>query len=259
MSFGTMPALVTTVLGRPVPPRLATIGRFHQMNGAHAPAHATRWLNSQWDFIGSHLPEAPARVIDLGCGPHGGFVPALRQAGYDALGVDPKAPQGDAYHRLPFEQFTPPWAVDAIIACTSLHHTHDLTVVFEHIASALEPDGVLVVIEWDWQRFDEHTARWCFDRLTQTADPSWLHRHRDRWRASGQSWQAYLESWAEQERLHTGTSILDALMQRFVVETCSYGPFFYADLADVSRATETAAIAAGALEAAAMQVAATTR
>jgi hypothetical protein len=31
---------------------------------------ARRWLNSQWDFVRSHLPPAPARVIDLGCGPH---------------------------------------------------------------------------------------------------------------------------------------------------------------------------------------------
>jgi hypothetical protein len=45
---------------------------------------ATRWLNSQWDFVRSHLPPAPARVIDIGCGPHGGFMPAPRHTGYDA-------------------------------------------------------------------------------------------------------------------------------------------------------------------------------
>jgi hypothetical protein len=30
----------------------------------------------------------------------------------------------------------------------------------------LVPGGVLVVVEWAWERFDEATARWCFARLT---------------------------------------------------------------------------------------------
>lgn len=229
------------------------------MNGTSAPAHVTRWLDSQWDFVRSHLPEPPARVIDLGCGPHGGFVPALQQAGYDARGVDPRAPHGLGYHQLPFEQFDPPWAADVVVACTSLHHTHDLAAIFEHIASALQPAGLLVVIEWDWQRFDERTADWCFDRLGPTDDPSWLQRQRERWRASGQPWQGHLETWAEREGLHTGASILDALAQRFVVQRVSYGPYFYSDLADVSRDTETAAIAAGALQATGIHVTAAKR
>ena len=43
------------------------------------------WLDHQWRFVGAHLPPAPGRVVEIGCGPLGGFVPALLAAGYDAI------------------------------------------------------------------------------------------------------------------------------------------------------------------------------
>ena len=49
------------------------------------------------EFVLSHLPPAPARVLDVGCGDVGGVVPALVEAGYDAYGVDPRAPAGTRY------------------------------------------------------------------------------------------------------------------------------------------------------------------
>ena len=47
-----------------------------------------RWLDARWPFVRAHLPPAPARVLEIGCGPEGGFVPAMREHGYDAVGVD---------------------------------------------------------------------------------------------------------------------------------------------------------------------------
>src|SRR5919204_3468101 len=67
-----------------------------------------RWLTAAWPFIATALPPAPAPVLDLGCGPLGGFAPALRQAGYQAIGVDPEAPSDLDYQRLPFEDYRPP-------------------------------------------------------------------------------------------------------------------------------------------------------
>ena len=95
--------------------------------------------------------------------------------------------------------------------------------------------------------------------MGQADDASWLQRHRERWRASGQPWQGYLKTWAAREGLHTGASILAALAQRLVVQRVSYGPYFYSDLAEVSRDTETAAIAAGALQATGIHLTATKR
>jgi hypothetical protein len=34
-----------------------------------------RWLDTQWALVRGRLPSPPARVVDLGCGPLGGFVP----------------------------------------------------------------------------------------------------------------------------------------------------------------------------------------
>jgi SAM-dependent methyltransferase len=154
-----------------------------------------RWLAAMWPFVRAWLPSAPARVLEIGCGPLGGFVPALLGAGYDAFGVDPEAPDAPNYHRVEFGRYRPPRPVDCVVACTSLHHVGNLDVVLDQVAASLVPDGP-VVVEWAWERFDEATARWCFDR-----------------------------------RLHV------------------VGPYFFADLLDISEPDEQAAIDAGQIQA----------
>jgi hypothetical protein len=47
-------------------------------------------------------------VLEVGCGTLGGFVPALLDAGYDAVGVDPEAPEGPGYRQIEFERYEPP-------------------------------------------------------------------------------------------------------------------------------------------------------
>src|SRR5438445_8208196 len=78
-----------------------------------------RWLAAVWPFVRASLPPVPARVVEIGCGPLGGFVPRLESAGHEATGVDPEAPQGPAYHQVEFERYDLPGQVDAIVACTS--------------------------------------------------------------------------------------------------------------------------------------------
>jgi len=58
-----------------------------------------RWLAAAWPFVSDQLPPAPAGVLEVGCGPLGGFVPALLGGGYEAVGVDPEAPEGPATTR----------------------------------------------------------------------------------------------------------------------------------------------------------------
>jgi SAM-dependent methyltransferase len=118
-----------------------------------------RWLAAVWPFVCAQLPPAPAAVAEIGCGPLGGFVPVLRSAGYAAVGIDPEAPEGPWYRQAEFEDYaTGP--VAAIIACTSLHHVADLSDVLDRVQAALAPGGVVVVVEWARERFDEATARW---------------------------------------------------------------------------------------------------
>src|SRR5215216_3987796 len=196
-----------------------------------------RWLAAVWPFVRRQLPSAPARVLEVGCGPLGGFVPALLEDGYKAVGVDPEAPEGSDYQQVEVERHDPPWPVDCVVASTSLHHVADLDEVLDRLEALLVPGGVLVVVEWAWERFDEATARWCFARLTPPApgeEPGWLHKHRARWAASGRPWENYCRTWAEHEGLHPGEEILRGLDARFDRQLYVEGPYFFADLADRS-------------------------
>jgi SAM-dependent methyltransferase len=209
-----------------------------------------RWLAAVWPFVRAALPAPPAEVVEIGCGPLGGFVPMLRSSGYGATGIDPEAPQAPGYCRVEFEHYHVQRPVAAIVACTSLHHVADLGGVLDLAASALAPGGLLVVVEWARERFDEATARWCFGRLAQAeGDEGWLHRHAAQWRDAGQPWDSYCRSWAQDEGLHTGQDILRELQARFDRELLAYGPYFFPDLAGTSEADEQAAIDAGQIQA----------
>jgi SAM-dependent methyltransferase len=212
-----------------------------------------RWPAAVWPFVRAELPSAPARVLELGCGQLGGFVPAMLDGGYDAVGVDPEAPAGPGYHRVEFERHQPPEPVDCVVACTSLHHVADLDEVLDRVAAALVPGGALVVVEWAWERFDEATARWCFARLGPPPgpgdEPGWLRQARDEWAASGQPWDAYFRAWANGHGLHPGQRIVDGLDARFERRRYGSGPYFFADLDGTSEADEQAAIDTGRIRA----------
>ena len=67
-----------------------------------------RWLAAVWPFVRDSLPPAPAQVVEIGCGPLGGFVPRLQAAGYEVTGVDPEAPAGPGYRQAEFERWARP-------------------------------------------------------------------------------------------------------------------------------------------------------
>jgi len=212
-------------------------------------ASQQRWLDSTWPFVRAHLPPAPSRVLEIGCGPAGGFVPAIREHDHDAVGVDPAAPSRPGYHQTQFEKHQLSGPVDAIVACTSLHHVNDLNEILDRAAAALTPGGVFIVVEWAYERFDEATARWSFDRLPDSGERGWLHNHREQWRASGQPWHSYLQDWAARERLYRGEAISQALQARFHTWLFTRTPYFFPDLHPVSKAHEQAAVDAGEIQA----------
>jgi SAM-dependent methyltransferase len=209
-----------------------------------------RWLAANWPFVRDWLPAPPAVVVEIGCGPLGGFVPMLRSAGYDASGVDPEAPEGPWYHRVEFERHELPRPAAAVVASVSLHHVGDVGEVLGLAAAALADGGTMVVVEWAWERFDDATARWCFGRLPAPSDEhNWLRHRYDEWRASGRPWQRYCQDWAAAEGMHAGEDIVAELDARFGRQYLGYGPFFFADLAGVGEAEEQAAIDAGEIQA----------
>ena len=206
---------------------------------------AERWLAAIWPVVRGRLPPPPARVVELGCGPLGGFVARLRANGYDAVGVDPEAPAGDAFRQVEFEQAEQFRDLDAIVASTSLHHVADPADVIDRLAASLAPGGRAVVVEWDWKRFDERTAAWCFARLGD--EPGWLQRRRDE--AAGREWSDALREWVDRDGIHAADELLRLLDERFRREYLAFGPYFFADLADTSPEDESAAIEAGEIRA----------
>jgi SAM-dependent methyltransferase len=204
-----------------------------------------RWLAATWELVRQHLPAAPARVVDVGCGSAGGFVPMLLASGYDAVGIDPEAPDEEHYQRIEFERADPPRPVDVVVASTSLHHVADPAAVIERMVAILRPGGIVVVIEWASERFDEKTARWCFDRVSQEG---WLRELRDGWLASGLEWPAYFRGWLEAEGLHSGEVLVKSLDDRLERRLLAHGPYFFPDLADATEAEERAAIFAGLIQ-----------
>lgn len=208
-----------------------------------------RWLAATWPLVRGRLPAPPARVVDVGCGSLGGFVPRLRAGGYEAVGIDPQAPEQTHYQRIEFERAELPQRVDAVVASTSLHHVADPVTVIDRITSALTRGGRLVVIEWAWEKFDEKTAEWCFSRLAPDDQEGWLHRRRDEWLASGQDWLSYLRHWAEREELHSGEVLVRLLDERLERQLLAHGPYFFPDLVDTTDADEQAAINEGQIRA----------
>jgi SAM-dependent methyltransferase len=192
--------------------------------------------------VRGQLPPAPASVLEIGCGSAGGFVPTLRREGYDAVGIDPNAPDAPAFHRIPFERYEPPQPVAAVLASNSLHHVGDLEEAVGRICDALRPDGTLVVVEWAWERFDDATAQWCFARLSDQGEPGWLHRRRDDWAASGRPWEEYFPAWAGGHGLHPGQEVVRRLEARFTRRVYAEGPYFFPDLAGDAQEDEQAAI-----------------
>jgi len=97
--------------------------------------------------------QPPARVMELGCS-HGGFVAILRQAGYDACGVE-MSPAIVAYGQKTFGVQIqlgpvecldlPASSVDIIVMMDVLEHLPDPTGTLAHCIRLLAEDGVLLI------------------------------------------------------------------------------------------------------------------
>ena len=202
-----------------------------------------------WPKVRAHLPAPPAVVVEVGCGSRAGFVPALLADGYGAIGVDPQAPDGPEYRRGEIERTVLPERTDAVIACTSLHHVADPAIALDRLAGGLAPDGTIVVVEWDWESFDEASARWCFARLDAAQTDGWLYHTREHWLDSGRPWEDYLPAFAAEHGLHGARRLIAELDERFPRVSCERGPYFFSNLAGTTEADERLAIDAGEIRA----------
>lgn len=153
-----------------------------------------RWWKEFDAVLAATLP-ASSRVLDLGCG-DGGLVDRLTELGFDALGVDPRAPSHPRLIRARVEQAMGHGEFDAITAVMALHHA-DLEAVVPALPRLLRPHGQLFVYDFGWDSYDERTAEWLVDHDPSSADNSIA------------GW------WREHSEFHTSLTVKQALSAHF--------------------------------------------
>jgi SAM-dependent methyltransferase len=189
-------------------------------------------------FVETHLPPAPGRVLEVGCG-RGELARSVARLGYRVSAIDPAAPEGDIFQAVSLEEFRDPGPFDAVLANLSLHHIHDLGGALSKIGRLLRPRGRLIINELAWDRLDERTARWYLEQRAAT-DPD-----------TPSSVEQCLTEWAaDHAGLHASTAMRRELEQRFEQRVFAWMPSLNRELGDsVDERAERALIEAGAIQA----------
>jgi SAM-dependent methyltransferase len=181
------------------------------------------------DYVLTSLPEPPARVLEVGAG-EGELAAELRDAGYDVVAIDPGSDAPGVTRVALLDVDEPAESFDAAVAVVSLHHVEPLAESCAHLAELVRPGGVLVVDEFDVERFDERAAAWWSGHHVEHPDPG-------------------KTSADVRGHLHPVTEIRDRLAARFDLSPVERGAYLYRfQLGEDMRAEEQRSIAEGHLQ-----------
>jgi SAM-dependent methyltransferase len=172
-------------------------------------------------FVREVLPRPPAAVLEVGCG-EGELARELSAAGYDVVAIDPEAPEGAIFRAVRLEDFDGSDPFDAVVASLSLHHIEDLAFAVEKIASLLEPRGLLVLNEWDRERFQGTTARWYFHQRQALAALGREHAQIE------PTFEEWWPEWHERRSVvHPYAAMRPALDRHFSERVFEWVPYLY--------------------------------
>jgi len=166
-------------------------------------------------FVLKQLPPPPQRILEVGCGRDGGLVELLAASGYDVLGVDPHAPEGERYVQSTFQEASNRLLLDgfdAVVAGRVLHHVNPLGEGLDLLASFAP---LLVVDEFAPDRIDRSAQDW------------YEGQHR-MLRASGAepNGPADLDEWrVRHPGLHAHDVLLAALRERYDEHVLEWVPY----------------------------------
>ena len=199
-----------TVSSLPPGPRLA---RSSEQRKQFGPRHNCGLMDVE-QFVLSHAPGPPARLLEVGCG-DGELARRLAEHGFDVTAIDPEAPAGDIFRRTSLEDFTGSTPFGVVVASRSLHHIHDLSGALTKIHSLLNPGGVFVLNEFAWDQMDERTARWYLSQADE-AD------HKVESLLPGQFPEAWID---EHDGLHDSSTMRRALDDFFDERLFEWTPY----------------------------------
>ena len=177
------------------------------------------------EFVLTHLPTPPARVLEVGCGA-GELALALDAAGYEVTAIDPAAPDGPIFRRIKLEELEDDARFDAVVAAGVFHHMgENLEPNLDRVARALEGGGPFVLDEFGPDRLDEVTAAWYEgQRLILAA-------------AGRPSDRPGAEQWAQHHVSVTASDVLlAAIRSRFDVQVSEDVPYLWRYLDGVASA-----------------------
>jgi len=164
-------------------------------------------------FVLKQLPPPPQRVLEIGCGEKGGLVALLRDAGYDALGVDPEAPEGEHFRRIDFREVE--GSFDAVVAGRVLHHVRPLD---DAVATLAELAPLLIVDEFAPDLIDDAAQDWYEGQYRMLAAAGAVSEYAP----------ASLDDWrARHPDLHPHRALLGALRTHFEEQTLEWVPYLH--------------------------------
>lgn len=215
---------------------------------------STLRVAEQLELLGSALPEAPARLLDVGCG-DGRLAAALQARGYAVVGIDPDPDavaravgRGVEAVETDLARFDDAAGFDAVVFSTSLHHMPELSVAMDRVSALLSDEGVLVVDEFAHDDADAATAAFFFglrDLLLATGvavhqehDHGHGHREHDQGHHQDPGPEAApLDRWRADHQhdppLHGGEAMLRQLRGSFDIESVGRVPYLWAYLSEI--------------------------
>jgi hypothetical protein len=186
-------------------------------------------------FVLSQLPSGPVRVLEIGCGTDGGITPGLVEAGHDAVGVDPRAPEGPRFRRIQLEDLDED-GFDAVVGERVLHHVDPLGPALDKLAR-LAP--LLLLDEFAWEQMDEATRDW-YESQHRALAAAGIEPH------GPPDWASWDE---EHVDLHRSGTLRRELNERYDERLFEWRPYLYRWLrGPMTQALEESLITAGAIK-----------
>ena len=182
-------------------------------------------------FLTRHLPPAPARILEVGCG-DGAAARALATHGYDVTALDEaRDPAWDSAGRVrwieaDFRHHEADEPYDAVLFTRSLHHMMPIEGALDRAAASLKPGGHLLAEEFAYDRVNLPTARWYYDLRSVLAAAGLLATPSDE-PDEGNPLGRWRREHAHEPPLPTGHAILAAARERFELQPVEEAPYLY--------------------------------